>query len=216
MVNSRLYKVKPYDDTYSPDLWAGVLNSSWVMLSSFQYGRPTGNEGLQEQMVSDVALMLVPDPRQSTPKARQRVIAAFRAMQDRTQLRFLSERDFQETAYYDRGQQARLSELSTASELTQPDRRELDDAVLELLGVARKEERKQLLDELYAYLKQFFIQTRRKEELANANKKKAGSGKRVTPQGLALEIFNELREHHPTLLRRYEELLVFLQPSFGN
>jgi hypothetical protein len=156
--------------------------------------------------------MVVADPRTSTPKARQRVAAAFKAMQDRTQLRFLSERDFQETAYYERSQQARLGELSTESEITQDDRHELDDAVLELLGVARQEERKQLLDELYTYLKQFFIQTRRKEELANANKKKAGSSKRVTPQGLALEIFNELREHHPALLRTYEQLLDLSKP----
>lgn len=194
------------------EVLAGILNSSWTVFSKFQYGRPVGNEGNLKTEVIDVNLMLVADPRIGTPKARQRVAAAFRAMQDRTQLRFLSERDFQETAYYDRGQQDQLSRLSTESELTQADRRELDDAVLELLGVARKQEREPLLNELYAYLKQFFIQTRRKEELANANKKKAGSGRRVTPQGLALEIFNELREHHPALLRRYEELLDLSKP----
>ena len=212
LVNSRLYEVLPQHLTDEPALWAGVLNSSWTMLSGYMYGRPTGNEGLQEQMVGDVELMLVPDPRQGTARARTRVAQAFEAMRSRPQLRFISERDFQETAYYDRGEQARLSELSTDSELTQADRRELDDEVLELLGVARREERKQLIDELYAYLKPFFIQTRRKEELANANKKKAGSGKRVTPQGLALEIFNELREHYPALLRGYDQLLDLSKP----
>jgi len=193
-------------------MWAGILNSSWVMLSSFQYGRPTGNEGLQEQMVSDVKLMLVADPRAGTPKARQRVAAAFRAMQDRTQLRFISERDFQEAAYHNRGQQAQLGSLSAASELTQPDRRELDEAVLELLGVGQRDERQTMLDALYAYLKEFFRDTRRKEVLANANKKKAGSGKRVTPQALAQEIYQELREHHPTVLRTYEQLLDLSKP----
>ena len=194
------------------EVLAGVLNSSWTVFSKFQYGRPVGNEGNLKTEIIDVNLMVVADPRTGTPKARQRVAAAFRAMQDRTQMRFLSERDFQETAYYDRGQQAQLSKLSVDSELTQDDRRELDDAVLELLGVAPKDERKELLDALYRYLKHFFIQTRRKEELANANKKKAGSGKRVTPQGLALEIFNELREHHPTVLRGYEQLVDLSKP----
>jgi type I restriction-modification system DNA methylase subunit len=189
------------------EVLAGILNSSWTVFSKFQYGRPVGNEGNLKTEVIDVNLMLVADPRAGTPKARQRVSAAFRAMQDRTQLRFLSEQDFQETAYRNRGQQDQLSRLSTDSELTQADRRELDDAVLEMLGVTRKEERKEKVDALYVYLKQFFIQTRRKEELANANKKKAGSGKRVTPQSLALEIFQELREHHPALLRGYEQLL---------
>jgi hypothetical protein len=212
LVNSRLYEVKPLEEDADPEMWAGVLNSSWVMLSSFQYGRPTGNEGLQEQMVSDVALMLVPDPRAGTPRARQRVATAFRTMQDRTQLRFISERDFQEATYYARGRQDELRSLSADSELTQPDRRELDDAVLELLGITRREERWEMLTALYSYLKEFFRDTRRKEVLANANKKKAGSGARVTPQSLAQEIFLELREHHPAILRTYEQLLDLTRP----
>jgi hypothetical protein len=194
------------------EVLAGILNSSWTVFSKFQYGRPVGNEGNLKTEIIDVNLMVVADPRAGTSKARQRIATAFRAMQNRTQLRFLSERDFQETAYYDRGQQDKLGELSVDSELTQDDRRELDDAVLELLGVVRKEERKQFIDALYIYLKHFFIQTRRKEELANVNKKKTSSSKRVTPQSLALEIFQSLREHHPSLLRGYEQLLDLSKP----
>lgn len=194
------------------EVLAGVLNSSWTVFSKFQYGRPVGNEGNLKTEVIDVNLMLVADPRAGTPRARQRVATAFRAMQDRTQLRFISERDFQEATYYARGRQDELRSLSADSELTQPDRRELDDAVLELLGITRREERQEMLTALYGYLTAFFRDTRRKEVLANANKKKAGSGARVTPQSLAQEIFLELREHHPALLRPYEQLLDLTRP----
>ncbi len=194
------------------EVLAGVLNSSWTVFSKFQYGRPVGNEGNLKTEIIDVNLMVVADPRAGTPRARQRIAAAFRAMQDRTQLRFISERDFQEVTYHDRGQQAQLGSLSADSELTQADRRELDEAVLELLGVGQRDERQALLDALYTYLTAFFRDTRRKEVLANANKKKAGSGKRVTPQALAQEIYQELREHHPTMLRTYEQLLDLSKP----
>ena len=191
---------------------AGILNSSWTVFSKFQYGRPVGNEGNLKTEVIDVNLMLVADPRVATPKACQRVATAFRAMQNRTQLRFLSEQDFQETAYYDRGQQDQLVRLSADSELTQTDRRELDDAVLELMGITAKADRKTLIDALYAYLKDFFIDTRRKEERANANKKRAGNGKKINPQTLALEIFGVLREHHPNLTRGYDHMLDLSKP----
>jgi hypothetical protein len=57
-----------------------------------------------------------------------------------------------------------------------PDRRELDDAVLQLIGVASKRRRDELIAELYAYLREFFERTRQKEEKAIANKKTPRNG----------------------------------------
>lgn len=55
-------------------------------------------------------------------------------------------------------------------ELDMADRRNLDHAVLELLGINSKREREEWIERLYAYLREFFDDTRRKEERAIATK----------------------------------------------
>jgi hypothetical protein len=83
------------------------------------------------------------------------------------------------------------------------DRRELDDAVLEMMGVASPQERARLIDGLYGYLREFFEQVRQKEEKAIENKKRAKKRGRLQPAEIAAQIVQEIKENHPALLRSY-------------
>ena len=91
-------------------LWA-VLNSTPVALSKHQFGRSAGVEGNLKTEVVDVNMMLVPDIRQASPEAAGRAVAACEKIGRRRTARYLYE------------------------EFRLDDRRELDDAVLEMLGV---------------------------------------------------------------------------------
>ncbi len=60
------------------DALAGVLNSTWVVLSKFQYGRPVGVEGNLKTEVVDVKMMIVPDPEKASTGLNSKVAEAFR------------------------------------------------------------------------------------------------------------------------------------------
>jgi hypothetical protein len=187
--NCRLYEIYPPDEMCNPLLWGGLLNSSFAIISSLQFGRPVGNEGNWSTMVVDVNMMLVPDPRKATKKQLDRVAAAFEKMKGRKVLQFLSERRMREMAYTQAGKADQLRNLSDECELDMPDRRELDDAVLDLLGVKTKKERDDIIRYLYGYLREFYEDTRRKEEKAIANKKRAGKKGAASPRDIAAQIF---------------------------
>ena len=118
-------------------------------------------------------------------------------------IHFLSERRLRHMAYTQAGKERDLEKLSDQCELDMDDRRELDDAVLEMLGVQPAEQRQALIDELYDYLREFFELTRQKEEKAIINKNKARRLVLVRPAEVAAQILAEIKEDHPELLRRY-------------
>jgi len=188
----------------SSTVLGGILNSSWVALAKFQYGRPVGVEGNLKTEVVDVKMMLVPDPTKAKPSAQERVARAFRAMKARPALQFLSERRMREMAYWEAGKEKELAKLSGACELSMDDRYALDDAVLAMLGVRLKKQRRELIRKLYAYLGAFFEWTRQKEEKAIANKKKAKRRGPAKAAEIAAQICEELAETDPKLLRKYE------------
>ena len=94
------------------------------------------------------------------------------------------------------------------------DRRELDDAVLEMLGVESAAQRQELIDELYDYLREFFELTRQKEEKAIINKNKARRRGQASPTEIAAQILAEIQENHPDLLRRYDPDFLDLTKPF--
>lgn len=196
----------------SPEVMAGLLNSTISILSRIQYARILGNEGNIQLDVYSANMMRAPNPRLATEAQRERVAGAFRAMKDRPVLGFLSERRLRRMSYTAKGKEADLDRISGESELTQTDRRALDDAVLELLGVASSEERKKILDDLYAYLAEFFEWTRQKEESAIRNKKKAKGGKAPGASDLAGELYADLQRDHGALLRSYDDFVDLGQP----
>lgn len=206
VANCNLYDVFP-SEAVDLDVIAGVLNSSIVLLSKMQFGRPVGVEGALKTEVIDVNMMLVPDPRQGSQRIRGRVAEAFAVLAQRPALSFLSDRRRKRMTLVQRGREAELGEHSDQSELDQADRRALDDAVLELLGVESRQERLRLLDDLYRYLSEHFEKVRQKEEEAIRNKKRAATGTRQTVDEIVAELLNRLKTEHPGLLLRFHDLM---------
>ena len=139
-----------------------------------------------------------------TAKAIKRANIAFGKMLKRNVLSFLSERRLREMSYTEAGKADQLEKLSDQCELDMPDRRELDDAVLEMLGVRSKKRRDELIDALYEYLRDFFELTRQKEEKAIANKKKAKRRGPARPSEVAAQIYQEIEDKEAHLLRQYD------------
>ena len=204
LANCRLYEMYPADSPSDISLWAGILNSSWGLLSSLQFGRPMGTEGNWSTMVLDMNMMLIPDPTGAPQNTRERVAQAFDRLKQRYAFSFLSLRRLRAMAYFQAGKEDELNDLSDQSELDMADRRELDDAVLEMIGVASRDVRDKLLDGLYSYLREFFEQTRQKEEKAILNKKKAKRRGPAKAAEIAQQIYDQIREEEPALLQTYD------------
>jgi hypothetical protein len=211
IANCRLYEIYPPVQISDPDIWGGILNSSWSLLSSLQYGRPVGNEGNWSTMVVDANLMLVPNPINTAIKLCEQVASAFRMLAKRPAMQFLAERRMREMAFAKAGRKTELESLSNLSELDMPDRRDLDEAVLEMLGVKDRRDRSNLIERLYAYLREFFEQVRQKEEKAIVNKN-TSKRKSASPSELAGQVLAELKDKYGYLLRPYSDFVDVSKP----
>jgi len=181
-----------------------VLNSTIAILSRINYARVLGNEGNIQLDVYSAKMMLVPDIRTVSIESLSKVTRAFAKMKDRKALQFLSERRLREMSFTKSGKKGNLDTLLNDSELDVPDRKELDDAVLEMLGVESPDKRQQMIDELYSYLREFFESTRQKEEKAIINKITAKRRGPARPGEIAAQIFKDIAENYPQLLRQYD------------
>ncbi len=211
--NCGIYEIQPPKELNDPNLWAGILNSTWVLLSALQYGRPVGNEGSWSTMVAEVKMMLVPTPIGKSAHLHSRLISIFKRMKDRSAVQFLSERRMRTYAYNSAGRDRELIGLSSNTEFDMPDRRELDDAVLEMLGVSSPKERNSLIDELYESLREHYEATRLKEEKAIENKAKSKKRSLTRPADIATQIYHEIKKDAPNFLRRLDP--DFLNPNMA-
>lgn len=125
-----------------------VLNSTLVGLFKTYYGRYAGTEGNLKTEVIDVNLIDVPDPRGIPEALAARLADALKSMCKRD-IGHMVEESLKEAHSYERAMHIAAGPITLPDELTQPDRRELDDAVLELLGVADAAERSAHIDRLY-------------------------------------------------------------------
>jgi hypothetical protein len=128
-------------------------------------------------------------------------------MRGREALAFVSERRLRRMAYTERGRAEQLEQLSDLTELDQPDRHELDDAVLELLGISDSAERSELRGRLYDFLRSHYEAVRCKEEAGIANKKRAKRTSRQTPAEIAAQVYNQVMRDTPELARTYQDFL---------
>ncbi len=188
----------------SGDVIAGVLNSTLVVLSKFQFGRPVGVEGNLKTEVVDVNMMLVPNPERGTKKSLNRVALAFQELSKRGALQFLSEKRLRQMAYTQSGRENDLESLSDLCELDMEDRRELDEAVLEMMGVKTKKRRAEILDVLYDYMRTFFEIVRLKEEKAIANKNLTKRRGKLRPADIAAQIYEDIQSSETWLLKQYD------------
>ncbi len=202
--NCNLYDLFPAERVNGKALTA-VLNSTLVILAKHQFGRPVGVEGNLKTEIVDVSMMLVPDLRRASPKLTQTLETAMDELATRDPLQLLSERRLRQMAFTASGKKAELELLPSVCELDMPDRRALDHAVLELLGVKSRNERDEWINRLYEFLRHFFEETRHKEEQAIVNKNTTKRKGAVSPQDLATQIAAELNTQDPLLFRTYKD-----------
>lgn len=203
--NCRLYTIS-FVNTVDAAVQSAILNSSLVVLSTLQFGRPVGVEGSWSTMVLDANMLLVPVAASPSPSLRKRLLAAHDSMINRSILGFLSDRRLRRKSLTDRGRETELSSISDETELDQADRRALDEAVLEMLGVTQARERGRLLNTLYAYLRAYFENVREKEEEAIDNKRRTANQSSLTAEQVANDVMEEIERDYPRILRTYSDL----------
>ncbi|MSU59737.1 MAG: hypothetical protein EXS35_16480 [Pedosphaera sp.] len=175
IVNCNLYDLSVIDESESSaEILAAVLNSTLVGLTKFYFGRFAGTEGNLKTEVVDVNLLEVPDPRQITKAIAKKLQSAFAKLCQRD-TRPMVEEDFM--GCHDPKRAKKLAEKPVAlpTELQMADRRALDLAVFELLGVTDVKEREALCDELYRETAAHFRQIRIVEIQKQEQRAKSGS-----------------------------------------
>lgn len=182
-------------DLYSEELirreqdafWA-VLNSTLVGLFKTFYGRFAGTEGNLKTEVVDVNLLEVPDPRGVDADLAKRLMAAVKAMSRRTVGRLIEEQ-LMDCHAPERARRIAAGPLVLSNELRQDDRRELDDAVFELLGVTDPAERAQLVQRLHEATALHFRHIR-VVEIEKQEQRTRTKGRRFTVHELAADAWD--------------------------
>lgn len=161
----------------------GILNSTLVALFKTFYGRFVGTEGNLKTEVVDVNLIEVPDPRGMDPAVSRLVVTAFGKLTRREVGRMVEEQ-LMECHSPEKAAAIAKSPLVLSEELREADRRELDDAVFELLGVTDARRRNELVDKLHAATAEHFRQIR-VVEIQKMEQRSKSKAHRFTTQELA-------------------------------
>ena len=170
------------------------LNSTIVGFFKAFYGRFAGTEGNLKTEVVDVNLMEVPDPRGVSSTLSKRLEVALERLTRRETGRFVEEQ-LMECHSPERARNLATGPLVLPRELRQTDRRELDDAVFEMLGVADSGERSEMIDRLYEATSQHFRDIR-VVEIEKMEQRAGSEGKKLNVHDLAADIWDavELNE----------------------
>ena len=176
--NHNLFELWAIDQEQKDVLWA-ALNSTVTALSKHQFGRAAGVEGNLKTEVVDAKMMLVPDIRRADPETAARAVAACRRISQRDSLQYLYQ------------------------EFKLEDRRELDDAVLEMLGIEDPESRAMVRESLYQDITKIQRSTRDREIIAQEDRKQANRTTTYSPQDIADELWSE--NHYSFDLQQFPE-----------
>jgi hypothetical protein len=136
-----------------------IANSTFIALSKTYFARYTGSEGNLQMKIIDLNLMEIPDPRPATKEVSAKLKKAFEKICARNISPMLEEA-FSECRSSERMKKLAENPVELPNELKQSDRRDLDLAVFELLGIANASEREKLVDELYYETANHFRQIR--------------------------------------------------------
>ncbi len=153
-----------------------ILNSTALGLFKNFYGRYAGTEGNLKTEVIDVNLIDVPDPRNVPENIAKKLVTAFKSMCKRN-VGGLVGQALKECHTYERARELATRKVTLPLELTQPDRRNLDDAVFELLGVSDPQERSRWIDRLYEVTTRHFRDVRVTEIQKMEDRRTGGSTK---------------------------------------
>ena len=186
--NHNLFDLWARDHVQNDLLWS-VLNSTVTVLAKHQFGRAAGVEGNLKTEVVDVNMMLAPDIRMASPEAAARAVAACERMSRRDARRYLYE------------------------EFTLDDRRELDDATLEILGIEDADDRAALRERLYRDVKELQQAVRAREIIAQRDRSRSSQRDTSSPQFIADELWLE-HESRLNLLQFPEDFVI--RPNEGD
>jgi len=188
VANCRLYDVAAHSPEIDPLVLTAVLNSTLTGLWRSFYGRYTGTEGAMETMVVDALMIEVPNPALASSEAAASLKRAFRAICRRDAGDFIEEQ-LMDCHSPDRARRLAAGPLVLSQELRQRDRRDLDDAVFQLLGVSDTNERDELIGRLYEATARHFRDIRVVEIEKMEQRAKTG-GKRFRVDDLAADIWD--------------------------
>ncbi len=187
--NCNLYDVTPQgltrDETAA---LVAILNCTLVGLFKSFYGRYAGTEGNLKTEVVDVNLLEIPDPRSVVPSVVAKLNEALAGLQSRTVGRMVEE-IFMDCHTAERVRRLALTPIGLPVELQQADRRILDDAVFELLGVQDSFERSALIDQLYLETARHYRQIRI-VEVQKMEQRSRSRATRYTAHDLAEDIWD--------------------------
>ena len=172
------------------EILAAILNSTLIGLTKFYFGRFAGTEGNLKTEVVDVNLLEVPDPREVAPGVAKKLEAAFKQL-CRRDTSAMVEEEFMECRSAVRAKKLAEEPVKLPWELQQPDRRALDLAVLELLGVADAKEREKLCDELYYETAAHFRQIR-VVEIQKQEQRAGAEGREFRTDELVADLWDSL------------------------
>jgi hypothetical protein len=154
------------------------------------YGRYTGTEGSFEMMVIDLNFLEWPDFR-NVPKAiAEKLCVSFTRLCHRNTSAMVEEA-FMECRSVERIKKLAENPIELPRELQRADRRDLDLAVFELLGVANAGQREKLVDELYCETAQHFRQIRMVEVQKQQQRAKS-EGREFRTDELAADVWDSL------------------------
>ena len=164
------------------------LNSTLVGFFKTFYGRFAGTEGNLKTEVVDVKLMEVPDPRGVSAVLSKRLEIALDNLARRESGRLVEEQ-LMDCHSPERARSLAAGPSVLPDELRQPDRRELDDAVFEMLGVSDSGERSELIDRLYEATSQHFRDIR-VVEIEKMDQRAKSEGTRLNVHDMAADLWD--------------------------
>jgi methylase of polypeptide subunit release factors len=165
-----------------------ILNSTLVALWKNFYGRYTGTEGSLDTEVVDAKLVHVPDPRGVSARLAKRLADALERMGKRDVGRLVEEQ-LMDCHTPERARKLAAGPLVLSHELQQSDRRDLDDATLQLLGVSDPHERDELIGRLYEATARHFREIR-VVEIEKMEQRGRSNSKRFNVHDLAADIWD--------------------------
>src|SRR5690348_1070945 len=165
-----------------------ILNSTLVGLFKTFYGRFAGTEGNLKTEVVDVNLIDVPDPRGISDDLATKLTDALRRMQQRSIGRLVEEQ-LMDCHDPERAKRIAQPPIVLSRERTREDRRALDDAVLELLGVGEPAMRSKLVDRLYEETSLHFRWIR-VVELQKMEQRRTSAARKFSTEELAADLWD--------------------------
>lgn len=193
VANNNLYDLRlPELNQDQKDSLFAIVNSTFIALSKTYFARYTGSEGNLQMKIIDLNLVEVPDPRLATKEVVAKLKNAFCEICQRPILPMVEE-EFMACRSVERIKKLAENPIELPQELKMPDRRALDLAVFELLGVNDAAEREKLCDELYNETANHFRQIRIVE--VQKQEQRAGTDSReFRTDELAADLWDSLQD----------------------